>query len=244
MQKRSVAALVAGALGLLGLFDVVLGPVLIRLGWVSPMFGFQWMFLLGLLEGLLALAIGLFALWRTRPGAGRTGRPLAWVGVGAGVVLLGVLGVAARPGADLPRINDITTDPDDPPVFVAAVRAPANEGRDLAYPGAEFAAQQRAAYPEVTPIRASGSVPEVTGRARSTAESLGWEIVDVDPQAGHLEARETSALFRFVDDVVVRVRPHPAGGTVVDVRSKSRDGRGDLGANAARIRAFSEALPR
>jgi uncharacterized protein (DUF1499 family) len=40
------------------------------------------------------------------------------------------------------------------------------------------------------------------------------------------------------------VRPAEGGGAIVDVRSKSRDGRGDLGANAARIRDFAETLPR
>jgi uncharacterized protein (DUF1499 family) len=50
-------------------------------------------------------------------------------------------------------------------------------------------------------------------------------------------------IFRFVDDIVVRVRPSN-GGSIVDVRSKSRDGRGDMGANAARIRAFRDKLAR
>jgi uncharacterized protein (DUF1499 family) len=44
-----------------------------------------------------------------------------------------------------------------------------------------------------------------------------------------------------VDDIRVRVRPSGEG-SVVDVRSKSRVGRGDVGANAARIRAFEQAL--
>ncbi len=60
---------------------------------------------------------------------------------------------------------------------------------------------------------------------------------------GVFEAVEVTRIFRFVDDIVVRVRMSPGGnGSVVDVRSKSRDGRGDLGANAARIRAFAAAL--
>ena len=57
------------------------------------------------------------------------------------------------------------------------------------------------------------------------------------------EAREVSRIFQFVDDIVVRVRPM-ATGAVIDVRSKSRDGRGDLGENAKRIRAFAAAIPR
>jgi uncharacterized protein (DUF1499 family) len=233
----------AAFLGGLGLFDVVLGPLLIHLGWVKPLFGFQWFFGLGLLEGLLALLLGLGALWTTRAASGRAGRPLAWLGVGAGAVLLGVLLAAALPGRGLPAINDITTDPDDPPRFVAAPDAAANRGRDMSYPDG-FAPQQRAAYPDLAPVRVAAPPDEALERAADTARELGWEVVEVAPEEGRLEARETSTVFRFVDDVVVRVQPAPAGGSLVDVRSKSRDGRGDLGANAARIRAFVSALPR
>ena len=63
----------------------------------------------------------------------------------------------------------------------------------------------------------------------------------LDPAAGTLEANDTTSFFRFVDDVSIRVTPAP-GGSRVDIRSKSRDGRGDIGANAIRIRAFRDAL--
>jgi uncharacterized protein (DUF1499 family) len=41
--------------------------------------------------------------------------------------------------------------------------------------------------------------------------------------------------------VVVRIRPRP-GGSVLDVRSRSRVGQGDLGANAERIRKLQQAM--
>jgi uncharacterized protein (DUF1499 family) len=241
--RRSRLAFAAAFLGGLGLFDVALGPLLVQLGWVTPLFGFQWLFGLGLLEGAIALLLGLCALWTTRASAGRAGRPLAWFGVAAGALLVGLGVAAASPGFGLPAINDITTDPDDPPRFAAALEAPANRGRDMTYPDA-FAAQQRAAYPDLAPVRVSSPPARALALAEETARDLGWEVVAVEREAGRLEARETSRLFRFVDDVVVRVRPAPGGGSLVDVRSKSRDGRGDLGANAGRIRAFVEALPR
>ena len=56
-----------------------------------------------------------------------------------------------------------------------------------------------------------------------------------------IEATDTTRVFRFVDDIAIRVRAEGMA-SVVDVRSKSRDGRGDMGANAARIRAFLSAL--
>ena len=235
-MRRSRIAVLAGALGALGIFDILLGPALIHAGAVSPMFGFQWMFGLGLLEAVAGLAVGLFALYRTRAGAGRGGRGFAWFGIGAGLTAVAILVLASRPGAGLPAINDITTDPEDPPVF-------STTDREMSYPAERFAPQQRAAYPDLEPIRVSSTPDRALVLARETAESLGWEILSVDPAAGRLEAREVSRIFRFVDDIVVRVRPM-ATGAVIDVRSKSRDGRGDLGENARRIRAFAAAIPR
>jgi uncharacterized protein (DUF1499 family) len=235
-MRRSRIAVLAGALGALGIFDILLGPALIHAGAVSPMFGFQWMFGLGLLEAMAGLAVGLAALYRTRAGAGLGGRGFAWIGVGSGLAAVAILVLALRPGADLPAINDITTDPEDPPLF-------STTDRDTSYPAEDFAPQQRAAYPDLEPIRVSSAPDRALVLASETAESLGWEIVSVDPAAGRLEAREVSLIFRFVDDVVVRVRP-TAAGTVIDVRSKSRDGRGDLGVNTRRIRAFAAAIPR
>jgi uncharacterized protein (DUF1499 family) len=63
----------------------------------------------------------------------------------------------------------------------------------------------------------------------------------VDTAAGRIEAVDTTFWFGFQDDIVIRIRGEAAG-TRVDVRSKSRVGRGDLGANARRIRGFLEAL--
>jgi uncharacterized protein (DUF1499 family) len=229
-------AVLAGALGALGIFDIVLGPILVHAGAVSPMFGFQWLFGLGLLEALAALAVGLVALYRTRAGSGLAGRAFAWTGVGAGLVAVALLVVAMRPAAGLPTINDVTTDAEDPPLFSAT-------DRDMSYPAERFASQQRAAYPDLQPIRVSSAPLRALVLARETAESLGWEIISVDVASGRLEAREVSRIFRFVDDVVVRVRPLETG-AVIDVRSKSRDGRGDLGVNARRIRAFAAAIPR
>lgn len=236
VTRRSRLAMLAGALGFLGIFDILLGPALIHAGWVTPMFGFRWMFGLGVLEAVAGLVLGLVALRRTRAGSGRGGRGLAWAGVGCGVVAIALLVVALRPGLGLPAINDITTDPDDPPQLSAT-------HRDTSYPAESFAPQQRAAYPDLQPIRVSSDPARALELVRETAESLGWEIVSVDPESGRLEARETSRIFRFIDDIAVRVRPAEKG-AVIDVRSRSRHGRGDLGANARRIRAFAAAIPR
>lgn len=228
-----IASFVAGAAAVLALG----GPLAARVGLARPLAGFA-MFALGGLLGLAGLLLGALALRATR--GGRPGRQRAWLAVAVGGLAVALLLLGALQGRGAPPINDITTNPDDPPVFATAAREDANRGRDLAYPP-DFAAVQRDAYPDLAPIRLAAPPTAAFERARATAEALGWEIVAVDPASGVLEARSVSRLFRFVDDVVVRVRPAD-GGSLVDVRSKSRDGRGDLGANAARIRAFAAAL--
>ncbi len=229
------------ALGLL-----VVGAGSAYTGLLRPELGFR-VFLLGLLVSLLALLLGGVALLLTGSPPSRPGRGQALLGTGLGGLGVAVLVVAALPGASVPPINDITTDLDDPPRFVAALDDPSNPDRtDMSHPGAEMAAQQRAGYPDLAPTDLPVPPAEALERAAEAARALGWEGVARDPAGLRLEARDTSTIFRFVDDVVVRVRPHPQGsgvqGSRVDVRSRSRAGRGDLGANAARIRAFQDAL--
>ena len=66
----------------------------------------------------------------------------------------------------------------------------------------------------------------------------------VGPAHGQITARQWCRgrrIFRFRDDFVVRVRPDGEA-TRVDMRSKSRVGKGDLGANAKRIEQFFQGL--
>jgi len=237
-MQRSRLAVVCGFLGALGVFDAALGPILVHLGALRPIGGFLF-FGSGLLFGVIALLLSPFALRATRAGH-RAGRGLAVLGLVCGAVLVLGVGAARRGTMDLPRINDITTNVGDPPAFASD---PANEGRDMSYP-AGFGPQVLKAYPDLVPIRVSSEPAQALVLAEQTARGLGWEVVTVDPAAGTLLARDTSKLFLFVDDILVRVRPGEGGGAVVDLRSKSRVGQGDLGANAARIRRFMEKLPR
>jgi len=70
---------------------------------------------------------------------------------------------------------------------------------------------------------------------------MGWDVVARAPAEGRLEAIDTSKWFGFRDDIVVRIRPDGAG-SKVDIRSKSRVGRSDLGVNARRLRDFTHRL--
>jgi uncharacterized protein (DUF1499 family) len=77
--------------------------------------------------------------------------------------------------------------------------------------------------------------------ALDVARTAGWEIREVAKARGVIEAVATTRLFKFKDDVTITVAPEGAA-VVVHVRSKSRVGKGDLGANARRIRVFQAEL--
>ncbi|HEX7466433.1 MAG TPA: DUF1499 domain-containing protein, partial [Usitatibacter sp.] len=78
---------------------------------------------------------------------------------------------------------------------------------------------------------------KATQSAIDAARACGWEVVSSDAPSGRIEATDTSLWFGFKDDIVVRVRPDGAGSRV-DVRSVSRVGKSDIGANAKRVRGF------
>jgi uncharacterized protein (DUF1499 family) len=238
----SRVASAARGVGALAALLFVGGPLAIQIGLIAPIAGFAGFGLGGLLGGV-SFALGVAGLLRTRPGSGREGRDRAIVGVGIGAAIMAVFIGAIVSAPQVPPINDITTSPDDPPQFVAALELAPNQGRDMSYPGEEFARQQREAYPDLAPIQVPTDPAATIARIADIARDLGWEVTLRDEAEGRLEATQTSSIFRFVDDVAVRVRPAPSGsGSVVDVRSKSRDGRSDLGANAARIRRLRDAL--
>lgn len=145
----------------------------------------------------------------------------------------------------VPAIHDISTDTTNPPEFVTLVEARSDTDNDLVYEdatlGAETAMMQEKTYPNVKPLEADLSVEDAVARAAGILEEQGLAIANVDSETGIVEATATTAWFGFKDDVVVRV---VAVGDVsrIDVRSVSRVGRSDIGANAARIEKFLAAF--
>lgn len=232
--QNSRTATIAAGLGIAGPVVTVVGVAAAQAG-APAMAGFG-LFQLGILCGLLALISGGIAVFLTRGGVGGRGR--AYLALGLGVTMILVVILSARSGAGAPAINDITTNLDDPPAFAPAPEGHRNAGRDMSYPP-DWKPLVREAYPDLQPIQVAGTPSEAYDVGLGEAEALGWEITR---RAGtSFEAEDTTALFRFVDDISVRVTP-ASSGAVIDIRSKSRDGRGDVGANAARIRKFRAAV--
>jgi uncharacterized protein (DUF1499 family) len=227
-QSASGASWWAAAIGGTAVVGFVGGPVLAHLYVVPAMAGFV-LFDLGGLLGVAALTAGVIAAVR---GAG------LGFGLALGALITATFLAVALPARKFPPINDISTDTTNPPQFVKAATLDGNVGRNLGYPGAAFAEQQRAGYPDLGPLHMNLPADETFRRVVAAAKQMpAWEITRVDPAARALEGVATSRLFRFQDDFVVEARPQ-GDGSVVQMRSKSRDGKGDIGVNAARIKAF------
>ena len=217
----TILVVVLVAVGLLGAYTEILPP-----GLGFYLFGGG--VLLGALSGLVLAAASAIA--------SATGR--AWRGSAARAAVIPMLVALAviLPGAmnPTPILNDVTTDLEDPKAFAPDVAA--GSGADAL----DFREMQRAAYPDIGPLLSPETPQQTFQRALQQARATpDWEVVEVDQARGTFHAVATSRLFKFRDDVVIRVRPDGQGSRL-DLRSRSRVGRGDMGANAARIRAFQD----
>ena len=136
-------------------------------------------------------------------------------------------------------INDVSTDVEAPPPL---------DGRDgTAGGGPQMTdarrAKSRKAYPELLgglllPLSPKDALTLAETQARAQP---GWTIRRLAPADGVLTAVAVTRLLRFHDDITIRVRASGSGSRL-DVRSRSRVGRDDLGANAGRIRRFLRGL--
>ena len=196
---------------------------------------------LGLLVALTSIAISLagtiFVVAKgLRPGYGLS-QILLGMGIAGLVIAIPGYLLFTGGGQGLPAIHDISTDIEDPPLFVDVLPLRANAPNTADYGGPEIGQLQRQAYPDIIPLILAGAPEQVFDQALTTAMELGWTIAGSNREDGRIEATDTTFWFGFEDDVVVRLRPDK-NGTRVDVRSVSRVGGGDVGTNSKRIRGY------
>lgn len=210
------------------------------LAW-APMKAFR-VFFVGL---EISVGLAFVALVTLVVGAFRKQGLLVYTGVvGLVLGLVPPVSVVAALGPSrvfAPIIHDISTDTVSPPAFVAARARRDAADNSVDYGGKLVAATQHAYYPDIQPLNTSLDVDQAFARALSLAWQLHWHILASSPRSGTIEATDQSRVFGFVDDIVIRVTPG-AQGSRIDIRSASRRGLGDLGANAQRIRRFEQAF--
>lgn len=210
---------------------------------------------LGPILAMLALGVGLLAVGFScliKP----QGKGLLRAGLAALIpaVLLGGAFVGVLGAAKAPPIHDISTDTLDPPSLSeasAVARAKLPRGNGVAFAGERIpkafgpyggklpVEAQRAAYPDIKTYNSALPPADLFEIVLDAARAQGWRVMSADPAKGRIEAEVTSFFYGFTDDIVVRIRPLSDGsGSAVDVRSSSRVGVGDMGANARRVRLF------
>jgi len=220
----------------LSAFSIVLlvtGMLLANREVIPPMAGFGLFVLSGVL-GLAAIIASVVVMVQTQA------FHVAMIGM-LGLLPLIALVAGAVDGMRHPRINDITTDIANPPQFEQALTLDANQGREMYFPE-KWGGIIRKAYPDVQPLLIDRPLEDAFARVLDAAKKQKrWEVMREDPEAGVIEAVATTRIFRWKDDIVIRLTETDAG-TRVDMRSKSRDGQSDLGANAKRIKKFFDAI--
>jgi len=222
-------------LALLGFPVAVLGT---RLGFYDFRIGFS------ILKYSVFLAAVLFLLGmvlsfvhrKSKPDSAKASRFAAYV------CLIPLLGIGSQivTARSVPFIHDISTDVVNPPRFNKVIALRGEGTNSLKYDSEKNGALQLDAYPKVKTLIVDAPVTEAYAKALSVVVDLGWELVNDDSEAGIIEATETSRLWAFKDDIVVRVSAVEKN-SAIDLRSVSRVGQSDLGANARRIEMFLKA---
>jgi uncharacterized protein (DUF1499 family) len=201
--------------------------------WQAGLSLLKWAAYTGLVGAGGALVLILLLVvprWRVRP----------WVPVLALCIGLAAAApplIALEHAKAVPPIHDITTDTFDPPQFVALAELRAKAPNGAKYGGTEIAAQQQKGYPDIKSLILKEPPQKALQSAIDAARACGWEIVSSDAPTGRIEATDTTRWFGFKDDIIVRVRAEGSGSRV-DVRSVSRVGQSDVGANAERVRRY------
>lgn len=214
----------------------ILGPGLAYFRFVSPVSGFALWAAGGFLGMLSVITATVVLFWK------------GWQAVPAGVVPGGLVAIVfltlSVSAMRYPAINDVTTDPEAPVSFREAIRTAGGDPIEYTYPIQRFAPLQERYYSDIQPLeleiparRAFEIVEKLAGEVPS------WELTRIDDQALVIEGVAESFIFKFKDDFVIQVQP-AAGTTVIQMRSRSRQGRSDLGANADRIRRFLSRVAR
>lgn len=209
--------------------------------------------LLGVVGSLAGLGLGLAAsgfsrLWNYGDRGGRDSTRGAIVAL----IVLAPFLVSAYRVVAYPQLNDISTDPADPPELIAAAvqpgRIPEMNVIDPIRP--DEAARQETAYPAVMGRRYDAPIDRVMESVQAVLATRNWKIIDAGRTnmapdgalAGiTIEATAWSFWLAWPADVAIRVIDE-GDTSFVDMRSASRFGLHDMGDNAARITSFLEEL--
>ena len=190
----------------------------------------------GLVLAIIVAVVGLVRIWF----GGQIGAGQAFAAIAIALIGLALPLYYFSQFFLLPRLNDVETTPRQPMQFSQlAAQRPADANR-IVEPDLAAAEIQEKAYPDLRPMELERSATETFDIVHEAVKRLGWTIVLNEPpgeQPGRIEATDRTMIMGYTDDVLVRVTGDDTH-AFIDVRSVSRYGMHDLGANAERIRTL------
>jgi len=188
----------------------------------------------------IAIGIAAFALVRIWFG-GQIGATQAFAAIFIALLGLAVPAFYVGKAALLPRLTDVATSPDKPLALGTLIEQRPADANPVTDPETAAIAAQVKAYPDLGPMVLERSAPEVFNLVQEAVGRLEWKVASSETPGesgvGRIEATDKSLIMGFTDDVVIQVKGDDAH-AIIDVRSVSRYGMHDFGANAARIRAL------
>ncbi len=162
----------------------------------------------------------------------------ALIAMGLGMLpLVAVVLVMSKADFSRPMIHDITTDLNEPPQFIEALKVRKSSENSLVYNKNNIEIQLYA-YSAIKPVVSAKPYDEIFSTVLSLIEKRDWLLLNSDASTGIVEAVDETKIFGFKDDVAIRIITSEDGTSRIDMRSASRVGKGDLGANAKRITQF------
>ena len=190
----------------------------------------------GLVLAIIVALVGIVRIWF----GGQTGAGAAFAAIAIALIGLALPLYYLSQFFLLPRLNDVETTPRQPMQFSQlAAQRPADANR-IVEPDLAAAEIQEKAYPDLRPMELERSATETFDIVHEAVKRIGWTIVLNEPpgeQPGRIEATDRTMIMGFTDDALIRVTGDDTR-AFIDVRSVSRYGMHDLGANADRIRAL------
>ncbi len=228
-------AAIGFSLIILAILVAMAGPLGSRIGWWNfdtAVVILKW----AAYGGLLAAALCLSGLLLAHPGSKRRGFIFSLLGLIIIVPMVLFLQSWKEAKENLPPIQDITTNTENPPEFWYAPNS-------RIYGGVAIAAWQNEAYPDIQPLILPVPIDKAYDLVIDVIRDKGWQLYKPSRVEMHIEATDTTFWFGFSDDVTIHITATENAASRIDMRSASRFGSGgDAGTNANRIRLFFEAL--
>src|SRR3981189_2555153 len=239
-QSEPVSSLATGArnLAVFSVVAVVVSILIVRFGFLEMKPALATFFgALGWAPRSILVSVAAFAaIWQN----GSRGMSRILLALLRVAVVLAYPAYLALQYRKLPPINDITTDPIDPPRFDALARLRTGDGANTAvYAGLYSTEQQRLYYPDIETVELDVPVQRAYEVTMQLVTKRKWLVIDerapqLPRRTGRIEAVARTPIMGFREDVSIRVTPDGEGSRV-DIRSSSRYFESDLGSNASRV---------